>query len=229
MRTLTITNLKQSDDGKYVCTGEAGGQTSESVGILQVQSKTWTSQYNLRIFQWHQQFVECQSDDFTCSDGSCIGSFRRCDFFEDCSNGEDELDCRELQFFLLSKWENILILFYFSACVPPDILCNNGTCLGEQFGCNGVQDCQDGADEENCGKNFFKMISKFKFMFALYLVPVCRPEQFTCAKSGKCIDLNRQCNYINDCSDASDEKGCRKFLETKLLFFLNIDDLKINL
>ena len=42
--------------------------------------------------------IECDKDDFTCSDGSCIESFRRCDFIEDCSDGSDENNCRKLNY-----------------------------------------------------------------------------------------------------------------------------------
>ena len=37
--------------------------------------------------------------------------------------------------------------------------CNNGTaCLPQHLHCNGVQDCSDGADEDNCG-NFIIIIA----------------------------------------------------------------------
>ena len=32
--------------------------------------------------------------------------------------------------------------------------CKNGKCIGLQAICNGNKDCNDGEDEENCGKYF---------------------------------------------------------------------------
>lgn len=77
MRTLKFANLKRSDAGEYVCTGENGGITSQGVGKISI--------------------IECDtSTEFTCSsDGSCIQSFRRCDKVQDCPNNEDETNCRK--------------------------------------------------------------------------------------------------------------------------------------
>lgn len=35
----------------------------------------------------------------------------------------------------------------------------------------------------------------------------CNSNLFKCT-NGECIDLNKKCNHIYDCTDASDETGC---------------------
>ena len=46
----------------------------------------------------------------------------------------------------------------------------------------------------------------------LISISKCRfGEQFTC-NSGNCIDLEKRCNQVIDCSDASDEDGCKLIL-----------------
>ena len=37
----------------------------------------------------------------------------------------------------------------------------------------------------------------------------CRPEEFRCAR-GACIDMDRVCDYSDDCGDYSDESDCGK-------------------
>ena len=35
----------------------------------------------------------CSADEFTCGDGSCVDVRRRCDQYQDCSDGSDEANC----------------------------------------------------------------------------------------------------------------------------------------
>ena len=35
----------------------------------------------------------------------------------------------------------------------------------------------------------------------------CDSDEFTC-DNGECVPLNYRCDYIDDCSDNSDEQGC---------------------
>ena len=42
---------------------------------------------------------------------------------------------------------------YFAEC--KSFVCRNGVCLDNNLVCNGETDCEDGADENNCGKYIF--------------------------------------------------------------------------
>ena len=38
--------------------------------------------------------------------------------------------------------------------IPGDVKCkDNGSCIHADMVCNGISDCTDGSDEENCSKN----------------------------------------------------------------------------
>lgn len=42
--------------------------------------------------------MECESDEYRCSDGTCISGDFRCDGLRDCSDGADEVECRGKHF-----------------------------------------------------------------------------------------------------------------------------------
>lgn len=43
----------------------------------------------------HPPLTQCQEEEFTCLDQSCIPLNQRCDEREDCEDGSDEFECRK--------------------------------------------------------------------------------------------------------------------------------------
>nr|BDQ29912.1 very low density lipoprotein receptor c2 [Scyliorhinus torazame] len=77
------------------------------------------------------------------------------------------------------------------ACGIYEVSCGPGSlqCIPLSWKCDGVKDCTNGGDEENCS------------------ILTCSMLEFTCS-SGRCISKSFVCNGEDDCGDGSDEKGC---------------------
>eukprot|EP00118_Oscarella_pearsei_P018579 m.191069 g.191069 ORF g.191069 m.191069 type:complete len:380 (+) comp39440_c0_seq2:213-1352(+) len=82
----------------------------------------------------------CTSSEFRCSDGACISDSLRCDKYNDCKDGSDEIFCSS------------------STCSTSEFKCSNGECIPSTFKCNGNNDCGDKSDENNCGLSKFVII-----------------------------------------------------------------------
>ncbi|XP_039278887.1 very low-density lipoprotein receptor-like [Nilaparvata lugens] len=82
------------------------------------------------------------------------------------------------------------------ACLPGEIKCSTKDygriCLPAEARCNGIEECADGYDEQNC-----------------YQFPPssCTPQEFSCDVS-RCIPLASQCDGRRDCADGLDERDC---------------------
>ncbi|KAJ8943773.1 hypothetical protein NQ318_011985, partial [Aromia moschata] len=86
-------------------------------------------------------FPVCHGVQFRCANALCIPGAFRCDGYQDCSDGSDEVNCTII------------------ACPDNKFLCPQGSstgahkCIPKNKVCDGKRDCEDNADEEaGCSK-----------------------------------------------------------------------------
>lgn len=89
----------------------------------------------------------------------------------------------------------IILFFYFfptfvslGRMTKCPFRCSSSTkCLKGNLVCNGVKDCPNGEDEEDC-------------------VDTCNEDEFSCVDY--CMPKSVLCNGVRDCPDGSDERRC---------------------
>ncbi|XP_041450431.1 basement membrane-specific heparan sulfate proteoglycan core protein isoform X4 [Drosophila obscura] len=123
---------------------------------------------------------ECQPNEYRCRSGHCIDAGKRCDYREDCPDGDDENEeCP-------------------AACSGMEYQCRDGTrCISVSQQCDGHADCSDGDDEEHCDGSGFGVVDDEQ----------CRFDEFRCG-TGECIPMRQVCDNIYDCNDYTDEISC---------------------
>ncbi|CAG5119298.1 unnamed protein product, partial [Candidula unifasciata] len=143
---------------------------------------------------------------FKCPEGRCIPEQKRCDYYMDCQNGEDEKNCNFTscspgQFQCDTRqcvpmsarcdikhdckdWSDELNCENFQ-CPPNTKKCKSGQCVAAEFWCDYTRDCPDGSDERGCEPR------------------TCKENEFTC-NSGQCINFSMLCYH--DRSQA--RQGC---------------------
>lgn len=80
-------------------------------------------------------------------------------------------------------------------CDIIEATCRNGECIQKSVLCNGVMDCSDGSDEQNCGGGSSD--------------GRCEPNEMQC-RNGKCVQKIWYCDGEDDCGDNTDELNCPK-------------------
>lgn len=157
---------------------------------------------------------ECPSKTlFKCAPHSCIPRKWVCDGRKDCDNGADEKrsKCRKRK--TKAKMTTIPTVAPTKApkrkkrrCSKRKFLCpKENVCIRKKFVCDGLKDCDDGADEAKCATTVRTTI-----MTTSAPKHNCRRKEFYCADEGVCIDRRFVCDDFEDCSNGEDEKNCKK-------------------
>lgn len=147
----------------------------------------------------------CANNRYRCDGGNkCIPLKWICDGVHDCDDKLDERNCfsgnaATIPSYINSKQVEALKdsldgneRSTVSGCPRSTYSCDKGDkCLLLSSLCDGLNDCQDGADEKNCPLN-----------------PVCESNKFSCDEGDKCLPLTWVCDSINDCNDNKDEHNC---------------------
>ncbi|XP_073829721.1 terribly reduced optic lobes isoform X13 [Musca autumnalis] len=123
--------------------------------------------------------ASCRGDTtFTCRESNVVICDEQvCDRYEDCPDGEDELNC--------GSDDDDDEYLYNKVCRENEFKCDE-RCLPKEYLCNGFTECADGTDERDCPEK------------------ECKSTEYKC-RAGNCIDLGRRCDTIRDCPDGDDE------------------------
>ena len=94
--------------------------------------------------------------------------------------------------------------------------CASGNLLAASFQCDGVKQCQDGEDEQNCDEALKTKKEKGKvsctpfelgYHRSRYCTKLC-PDLYVVCDDGRCIAQDALCNGYRDCEDGWDEDIC---------------------
>ncbi|XP_071523261.1 uncharacterized protein [Panulirus ornatus] len=102
---------------------------------------------------------------------------------------------------------------------PSQFRCRSGECITEFSRCNLMQDCRDNSDEVNCTCSDFLRSRFLNRKICDGIVDCwdhsdesncdwCKPGQFICLGSSKCIEQSQVCDGTIDCDGGDDEKTC---------------------
>jgi len=149
--------------------------------------------------------AECQDWQFRCNNGHCIFSTWKCDGDADCSDNSDESDCEA---HTNSTGTDLIIPepnFPKGDCNEWMFKCKSEQCIPFWWKCDGVADCSDRSDEEDCGpiknRTAGQVTTSKPFEPA---VVGCSANKFQC-HNGQCIWSAWLCDGENDCHDGEDE------------------------
>ncbi|OWK54008.1 Transmembrane protease serine 7 [Lonchura striata] len=135
----------------------------------------------------------CPPGHFKCSTGLCIQQMQRCDGINNCFDESDELSCDIVRRGCVSIYRNVSVpdLAYIFKVVR-EWNCNSSFAIQDNLlACNGVSDCENGKDEQNC----------------THSIP-CTNHTFKC-RNNICIRKQyARCDGTVDCVDGSDESSC---------------------
>ncbi len=98
----------------------------------------------------------CESNQFTCDNGTCILDIYQCDGIFHCQDGRDEIGCQQICHTKQGNYINdnsfCTALCQAPACVCDGMLfqCRKGGCVPWSHVCDCQRHCRDGSDEQFC-------------------------------------------------------------------------------
>ncbi|XP_060589303.1 atrial natriuretic peptide-converting enzyme-like, partial [Ruditapes philippinarum] len=144
----------------------------------------------------------CKSNEFLCSDGTCIEKVHVCDGKLHCPLGEDEYENCE--------------------CSRSQFRCNSGQCVDASSRCDGNPLCFDKSDEMNCSNcTGFQCASgqclwtdSVKCNFHVDCMDLSdemnctMPNGYRPCNNGLSVHWSKICDGVDDCFDNTDENNC---------------------
>ena len=126
---------------------------------------------------------ECSSQQFECSDESCLPVGFHCNNITECVDGSDEVNC-----------SHVCTETSCKGCVWPECHCargfypcERGGCVPVDTVCDGIFNCADQSDEVHCAL-------------------ICGSGTRPCSDSLLCVSDEYWCDGIQHCLDGSDEQ-----------------------
>ncbi|XP_018496366.1 low-density lipoprotein receptor-related protein 3-like [Galendromus occidentalis] len=166
-----------------------------SIANLAPKGRNITRMFKLRYYV-SKAGSDCGPHEFQCqSDKKCIPTAWRCNQNRECEDGSDERDCTQTMYnhpaTKRSRW---------IWCDQDHIFCgmHSKDCFATAQRCNGVRDCSNGFDEDQCppGSNYV----------------LCKNfigNATRCGSTQYCYDQAAQsCDGVLDCPLGDDERGC---------------------
>ena len=91
-------------------------------------------------------------------------------------------------------------------CLGGHFKCDDGTCILVEYECDGIPQCTDGSDEDNCDA-VCDLPKSSGCVNCHSTTCKCTDFFYQCETSG-CIPLSKLCDRVSDCNDESDEIHC---------------------
>nr|XP_018900989.1 PREDICTED: sortilin-related receptor-like isoform X1 [Bemisia tabaci] len=147
----------------------------------------------------------CSDHQFRCYSGECIRNSWLCDGFNDCDKGEDEENCKSINFGCHSNKNQFKCKL-------------TGNCIPYSKVCDGISHCLDDSDEALCSYSGGNSPST-------PAAPTCPRGSFPCDGS-RCYPLSHLCDGHQDCYDGYDESNCSNNTQKIYQVFQIVADIK---